>query len=109
MTPLVALLRGINLGSRNRIGMADLRALLTDMGYDGVRTHLQSGNVVLVTRQAPERAGRAIEREIRTRLGLEVDVIVRTGAEIAAVVAANPLGDVATNPSRYFVVFLSAP
>ena len=107
MAHVVALLRGINLGSRNRIGMADLRALVTDMGYEGVRTHLQSGNVVLTTRQAPDTAGRAIEREIRTRLGLEIDVIIRTGAEIAEIVDANPLGDVATNGSRHFVVFLS--
>src|SRR5438093_786148 len=103
MAQLVALLRGINLGSHNRIGMADLRGLLTEMGYDGVRTHLQSGNVVLGTKQAPEKVGPAIERQIRHRLGLEIDVVVRTGAEIAEIVVANPLGDAATDGSRHFV------
>ena len=107
MAHLVALLRGINLGSRNRIAMADLRDLLGGMGYEDVRTHLQSGNAVLTTRQGPDRAARAIEGEIRKRLGLEIDVIVRTGDEIAEIVAANPLGDVATDGSRHFVVFLS--
>ena len=107
MAKHIVLLRGINLGSRNRIGMADLRGLLTDMGYEDARTHLQSGNVVLTTGQAPGKVGSAIERRIRERFGLEIDVIVRTGAEIGRVVAANPLGDVATNGSRYFVVFLS--
>jgi uncharacterized protein (DUF1697 family) len=107
MAHLVALLRGINLGSRNRIGMADLRALLGDLGYDGVRTHLQSGNVVLTTRQGPKRVGPAIERGIRERFGLDVDVIVRTSEEIAEIIGADPLGDMATDGSRYFVVFLS--
>jgi uncharacterized protein (DUF1697 family) len=108
MTRLVALLRGINLGPRNRISMAALRELLQDAGYDDVRTHLQSGNVVLAAGQAPDKVARAIERAINERLGLDVDVIVRTGAQIAAVVADNPLGGVVTDPSRHFVVFLSA-
>ena len=108
MTQLVALLRGINLGARNRIAMADLRALLTDMGYDDVRTHLQSGNVVLATRKAVGKVGPAIEKQIRERFGLDIDVIVRTGDELAEIVAANPLAKVVTDPSRHFVVFLSA-
>ena len=88
--------------------MAALRDLLTEMGYDGVRTHLQSGNVVLTTGQAPTKVGPAIERRIRERFGLEIDVIVRTGEEIVGIVAGNPLADLATDGSRYFVVFLSA-
>jgi uncharacterized protein (DUF1697 family) len=46
----VVLLRGINLGSKRRVAMADLRALLEGLGYDDVRTHLQSGNVVVRTK-----------------------------------------------------------
>jgi uncharacterized protein (DUF1697 family) len=107
MARLVVLLRGINLGSRNRIAMADLRATLEAAGYKDVRTHLQSGNVVLDTRQGPDRAARRIKSEIHDAFGLSVDVIVRTADEIAGVVAANPLGDIATNGSRQFVVFLS--
>jgi uncharacterized protein (DUF1697 family) len=106
VTELVALLRGINLGRHNRISMASLRELLADAGFEDVRTHLQSGNVVLSTTSAPAEAGRAIEEAISGRLGLSIDVIIRTGQELAEVVAAKPLGDVATDPSKHFVVFM---
>jgi uncharacterized protein (DUF1697 family) len=107
MTRMVALLRGINLGARNRISMASLRELLEDAGYEDVRTHLQSGNVVLGAKQGPDEVARTIEQAITDRLGLDVAVIVRTAAEIDAVVAGDPLGEVAGDPSRHFVVFLS--
>jgi len=107
MSRLVVLLRGINLGRHNRIGMASLRELLEGMGYEGVRTHLQSGNVVLSAREPAAEVARAIEEAIEARLGLSIDVIVRTAEEIAAVVAADPLGDVATDPAKHLVAFLS--
>lgn len=107
MTTYVALLRGINLGANRRVAMADLRALVEGLGYTDVRTHLQSGNVVL---RAPTRSaatvGRAIEGAIHAELGLDVSVVTRTAAELTAVVDADPLGDVVTDPARYLVVFL---
>jgi uncharacterized protein (DUF1697 family) len=108
MAQLVALLRGINVGSHNRIGMADLRDLLGELGYEGVRTHLQSGNVILSSDDAPGAVGRAIEEGIRARFGLDVDVVMRTAEELEEVVDANPLGDVATDGSKHMVVFLPA-
>ena len=107
MTRVIALLRGINLGPHNRIAMADLREALEHTGYADVRTHLQSGNVVLTADQAPDKVARAVEGAIAERFGLDVPVIVRTAAEMQAVVAADPLGDVATKPSWRFVVFLA--
>jgi uncharacterized protein (DUF1697 family) len=107
MTRMVALLRGINLGPRNRISMANLRELLQDAGYDDVRTHLQSGNVVLGARQTTDKLARAIEKALAERFGLDIDVVVRTATEMAAVVDGDPLGEVASDPSRHFVVFLS--
>jgi uncharacterized protein (DUF1697 family) len=104
----IAFLRGINLGSRNRIAMPDLRELLTERGYEDVRTHLQSGNVLLTTTTTPARLQRELERQIAERFGVEVDVVVRTRNELAAVVKRDPLGDVAKNRSRYLVHFLSA-
>jgi uncharacterized protein (DUF1697 family) len=90
--------------------MGELRELLTDAGYDDVRTYLQSGNVVLSTRRSAKRAAADCERLIKERFGLEIAVVARTAAEIAAVVKRNPLGDVATEPKRYQVSFLeSAP
>jgi uncharacterized protein (DUF1697 family) len=89
--------------------MADLRDLLERHGYDDVRTHLQSGNVVLASPLSPRRLEARLERQLADGLGLEVRVLVRTRAELAAVVARNPLGTVATNGSRYLVSFLSKP
>jgi uncharacterized protein (DUF1697 family) len=103
----IVLLRGINVGPRKRIAMAELRAALSDLGYEDVRTHLQSGNVLLTSAAAPAKLAREIERAITERFGLEVDVVVRTPSELAAVVKSDPLGDIATNRSRYLVSFLS--
>ncbi len=103
----VVLLRGINLGSRNRVSMPDLRKLLSEAGFQDVSTYLQSGNVVLASRVGPERLGRRCEKLLSENLGLDLDVIVRTRDELAAVVRRNPLGKVAKNPKRYQVVFLS--
>jgi uncharacterized protein (DUF1697 family) len=108
VTRQIVLLRGVNLGSRNRVRMPELRALLTEAGFDEVETYLQSGNVVLSSRRAPARVARDVEREIARGLGLELDVVVRTRDDLAEVVRRNPLADVATNPKRYQVTFLES-
>lgn len=104
----VVLLRGINLGRRNRIAMPELRGALDDAGFEKVRSHLQSGNVVLESGAKAAIVARKCERLVEDRFGLEVPVVVRTRAELAAVIKRNPLGKVATEPKRYQVSFLSA-
>jgi uncharacterized protein (DUF1697 family) len=104
----ILLLRGINIGANNRIAMPRLRELLTDAGMRDVRTYVQSGNVVLTSSKSPERLARACEQQILKELGLSIDVVARTRDELAEVVERNPLGDVAENPKRYQVSFLSA-
>ena len=110
MPTYVALLRGINLGATRRVAMSDLRSLLEGLGYADVRTHLQSGNAVF---RAPARSAAAVEtavsRAIAAELGLDVAVVARTAAQLAAVVAADPFGAVAKDPARYLVTFLGAP
>ena len=108
MSRQIILLRGINLGARNRIAMPELRELLASAGFDDVRTYLQSGNVVLWTTASPEQLARDCERRIAERFGLDIKVVVRTRDELADVVRRNPLGDVAVNPKRYQVSFLAA-
>jgi uncharacterized protein (DUF1697 family) len=103
----IVLLRGINLGARNRIAMPELREALAEAGFDDVRTYLQSGNVVLSSTARPEQVARKCERLIADRFGLEIDVVVRTRAELARVVKRDPLGKVADNPKRYQVTFLA--
>jgi uncharacterized protein (DUF1697 family) len=71
-----------------------------------VRTHLQSGNVVLSSKTKPEQTARKCERLIQAEFGLAIDVVVRTPADLARVVERNPLGDVAKDPKRYQVSFL---
>jgi uncharacterized protein (DUF1697 family) len=87
--------------------MPALRALLTDAGFENVQTYVQSGNIVLSNDLAPAELERDTERLIRTEFGFEVDVVARTRDELAQVVERNPLGDIATDPKRYQVSFLS--
>jgi uncharacterized protein (DUF1697 family) len=88
--------------------MPELRELLSSAGFEDVRTYVQSGNVVLSCDLSPLEVGASAERLISERFGFDVDVIVRTGSELAEVVARNPLGDVAVDPKRYQVSFLEA-
>jgi len=105
---LIVLLRGINLGARNRVSMPELRKALADAGYDYVRTYLQSGNVVLTSTASAKKVARECEQVIADRFGLEIDVVVRTRNELAKVVERNPLARVAKDPKRYQVSFLGA-
>jgi uncharacterized protein (DUF1697 family) len=102
-----AFLRGVNVGGRNKVPMAALRAMLEGLGFGDVRTLLQSGNAVYTTDRAPERAAREIHEQIEERLGLSIAVLVRTHDELASVVAGDPFAEVATEPARYLVTFLS--
>ena len=104
---LVILLRGINVGAHKRMKMAELRELLQDAGFTGVRTLLQSGNVVARADLDEAAATTAVERAIADRLGFDVDVVVRTGAQLEAIIEADPFGDEATDPKRYVVLFLT--
>jgi len=105
----VGLLRGINLGPNRRIPMPRLREVLADRGYGEVRTLIASGNLVLDSDLAEDELALDLAKAIEEEFGLDVPVVVRTGAELAAVLAADPFGDVATDPSRYSVTFLPEP
>ena len=107
MASRIALLRGINLGPSRRVAMGELRDVLGRAGYDDVRTHLQSGNVLLTSRHAPARLERELSALIAAELGVESEVVVRTRDELAGVVERNPLGDVADDPKRLQVTFLA--
>ena len=108
MPTQIVFLRGINLGSSRRVGMQALRELLGEHGYEEVRTHLQSGNVVLDSGVRGKALEAALERQLADGLGVAVDVFVRTRAELAAIVDRNPLSAAATDRSRYLVTFLRA-
>ncbi len=110
MPTYVALLRGINLGAKRRVAMADLRDLMAGLGYDDVRTHLQSGNAVFRTgSRSASSVARAVETAISDGLGMDVPVVVRTAAQLAKVVEADPFAGTATDGARYLVTFLDKP
>jgi uncharacterized protein (DUF1697 family) len=105
----VLLLRGINVGASHRVSMPDLRERLQAAGCEDVRTYLQSGNIVLSDKAGIDRLRTLMEQVLKDDFGTNVPVLARTRDELAAVVAANPLMGVATDPKRYQVTFLSQP
>jgi uncharacterized protein (DUF1697 family) len=81
--------------------------VLTDAGFEDVKTYVQSGNVVLSAKGSAEQVARKCERLVAEEFGLDIPVVVRTRAQLASVVQRNPLGKVATDPKRYQVSFLT--
>jgi uncharacterized protein (DUF1697 family) len=112
----VALLRGINVGCAKRVSMADLRAIFEELGYGEVRTLLNSGNVVFGA-GAESGAGAGgevpaaarIEEALVRRLGVSARIVVLTAAELAIIVADNPLLAIAGDHSRLLVAVLADP
>ena len=87
--------------------MPELRSALEQAGFGEVPTYLQSGNVVIESRAKAESVRRKVEGVIAEGFGLEIAVVVRTKAELTAVVRRNPLEKIATDPKRHQVTFLS--
>jgi uncharacterized protein (DUF1697 family) len=107
MTRYALLLRGINIGTKNSLPMADLRAMLEKIGCGDVRTYVQSGNAVLGTKLSPSRLTVAVEAELERYMGRPVATTLRTEQQLRSIIAGNPFAKVATNPSRLCVTFLS--
>jgi uncharacterized protein (DUF1697 family) len=107
MASHVALLRGINVGGRNKIPMADLREVVTSLGHTGVSTYIQSGNVLFsTTEDDTAKLAAALESAIEDRFGIWSSVVVLSRDELARVLAANPYPD-EPNPRMVHVVFLN--
>jgi uncharacterized protein (DUF1697 family) len=101
----IVLLRGVNVGGRNRVPMPKLREALEAAGLEDVVTYVQSGNLVLSSSAKPEALAREVEAVIADAFSLEIAVVVRTRAELAKVVRRDPLGDVADQEKLYQVSF----
>jgi uncharacterized protein (DUF1697 family) len=106
VTTHIALLRGVNVGGHRKLPMSDLRAICTDAGYGDVATYIQSGNVVFTSQASAATVQRELGRHIARATGLDVDVVVRTKAELAKVVRSNPFLGNKTDASHLHVVFL---
>ncbi len=93
MVRYVALLRAINVGGHGKLAMADLQRLCPESGFICVRTFIASGNVVFETDGPEDLVRSALEARLHAHVGAPVGVILRTGAEMAGVVARNPFPD----------------
>lgn len=110
MPTFIALLRGVNLGKAKRVPMAELRALLSELGYSNVATLLNSGNAVFsATKGTPVKHAAQISSAIASRLGIDVPVIVKSAQELAAIVSGNALAEGAQDHSRLLVAFVQDP
>jgi len=90
MAVMVALLRGINVGGKTTLSMAKLRELAEELGYDGVATYIQSGNLVLRTSGAASKVEKDLAAAVAALGGVQPAVIVRTRAQLQKVVDGNP-------------------
>jgi uncharacterized protein (DUF1697 family) len=112
MALYIALLRGVNLAGHKMVAMADLRAMLTDLGFAEPRSLLQSGNLVFQARaQASARLERVLEQEAQRRLDLETEFHVRTAAEWQTLIKRNPFPDAARKDPGHLLMmcFKDAP
>ncbi|HLT61125.1 MAG TPA: DUF1697 domain-containing protein [Microlunatus sp.] len=102
MKRYVALLRAINVG-RRKIAMAELREVAEAAGFTEVRTHLNSGNLIVATDGDAESVRTTLEPAIAERFGFDVPVIVRSADQLRAALAANPFPD--ADPSQLIIGF----
>jgi len=108
MASHVALLRGINVGGRNKVPMAQLREVVTSLGHTGVATYIQSGNVLFSTPETDTaRLASALQEAISEEFGLAVSVVVLSRDQLAGVLARNPYPD-EPKPQYVHVVFLGS-
>jgi uncharacterized protein (DUF1697 family) len=101
----VALLRAVNLGARNKVPMAELRALLEDAGYDGVRTYIASGNILFEGSAKRAALASTLEGLVADGFGVTTTAILRKPRELARIVEAHPFG----NAAETHVAFLASP
>ena len=105
MPTWVALLRAVNLGARNKVSMPKLREVLAESGFSNVRTYVNSGNVVLDSPlRSAAKVGTAVHDVIAEHFGVDTPVVVRTGRQLADVLAWNPFPEAVDRQPRLVAV-----
>lgn len=107
MTRVAVLLRGVNVGPRNRVAMPAFADAVARCGAGSVETYLQSGNAVADWPGEPDDLAARVRERLASDLGLAVAVLVRTGPQLEAALAGSPFGEPA-DPKLVHVAFLSA-
>lgn len=103
----VCLLRAVNVGGTGKLPMADLKALCEAAGFMHVQTYIASGNVVFESKDFEAKVKAALEKRLHAYAGAPIGAVVRTAAEMAAVLKANPFPKAA--PSQAVAIFLDQP
>ena len=106
MAAYIALLRAVNVGGTGKLPMTELTAICEAAGFAKVKTFIASGNVVFTSKLSEAKVKAALEKALVDYAGKPVGVMVRTAAEIAAVLAANPFPEMPGN--RTVAIFLDA-
>lgn len=112
---LVALLRGINVGGRNRVPMGDLREMFTSLGFERVKTVIQSGNVCFTADVDPRSPDfepdlcSTITAALAARFDVRSPVVIRTDAQFATAVEAHPFGPGEFDSKYHHIMFLASP
>jgi len=107
MTRYAALLRAINVSGTGKLAMTDLRACCESLGFTDVRTYIQSGNAVFASKLSEAKVVAALAPALAALVGKPVGVLVRTAAELAAILVEHPFPEAA--PNRLVVAFLDKP
>jgi len=107
MTRYVALLRAVNVGGTAKLPMGTLRSICAEAGFSRIETYIASGNVVFDSPAPAARIKQDLETRLAAVIGKPVGVVLRTAANMASVLAANPFP--ATKPSHTYAVFLDRP
>jgi uncharacterized protein (DUF1697 family) len=105
----IALLRGVNLGGSTMVKMADLKAEFEGLGFENVRTYINSGNVAFDSSRASEKGLiKDIEKAVEIKFGRHFDVMVRRQGAIREIVANNPLAGEFDDHKQMHVLFLKS-
>ena len=104
MTAFIALLRAVNVGGTGKLAMSDLKEMCEALGFGSVRTYIASGNVVFTSRKSEAAVKAALEARLEAYAGKPVEVLIRSAAEIKAVLTSNPFPEKPAN--RTVAVFL---
>lgn len=106
----IGLVRGINVGGRNAVRMAELRAACSDLGWLDVQTYVQSGNLIFRAAGEPPHLEQQLEQVIEFRFGISAAALVRRAAEWQQYAAGNPFADEALRePSLVMLALSKAP
>ena len=106
MTIFVGLLRAVNVGGTGKLPMSELKAMCEECGLKSVRTYIASGNVIFESKLKEAAVKRVLEEKLRAYAGKPVGVMIRTGAQLSAVLEKNPFPKAPAN--RTMAIFLDA-